>query len=175
MKPNNCCPVENLPSLDLPLGTIISWVTKVSGYEGETIDLPPGWQRCDGSTIEHPSPWAGMLTPDLNNQKRFLRGGHDNEQLTLEDDQMQEHAHLIDITDPGHSHPYIDDHFHASSAGLGPSASNYNQDRFQYLESKTTTSGNTGISATVDGVRTGRHGAETRPKNMNVIYIIRVF
>ena len=50
--------------------------------------------RCDVSTIGHPSPWAGKLTPDLNNEKRFLRGGHDSDQLKLEEDQMQDHKHI---------------------------------------------------------------------------------
>ena len=31
-----------------------------------------------------------------------------------------------------------------------------------------------GVSATVTGVSVGNSGSETRPKNMNVIYIIRV-
>ena len=148
---------------------------KVSGYEGETIDLPAGWQRCDGSTIEHPSPWAGKLTPDLNNERRFLRGGQDEEQLTLEEDQLQDHEHLVNITDPGHTHPYIDDHYMEGVAGLGPFVEDVFFNRFNYLQSKTTSSSKTGISATVNGVRTGRHGTETRPRNMNVIYIIRVF
>ena len=150
-------------------------MTKVSGYEGETIDLPAGWQRCDGSTIEHPSPWAGKLTPDLNNEKRFLRGGHDDEQLTLEEDQLQDHEHLVDITDPGHTHPYIDDHYNDHVAGKGPDRTDHDANTFSYVETKTTSSGKTGISAIATGIKTGRHGTETRPKNMNVIYVIRVF
>ena len=149
-------------------------MTKVSGYEGETIDLPPGWQRCDGSTIEHPSPWAGKLTPDLNNEKRFLRGGHDNEQLTMEEDQLQDHEHHVNITDPGHTHPYIDDRMDTSSA-KGPANADYVADRFNYLDSKTTSSGKTGISAIATNIKTGRRGTETRPKNMKVIFVIRVF
>ena len=154
MKPNNCCPVENLPSLDLPLGTIISWVTKVSGYEGETIDLPPGWQRCDGSTIEHPSPWAGMLTPDLNNQKRFLRGGHDDEQLTMENDTIK-----------SHTHDYEDMHYQirgGHSHNCQTSLVSFPNDGGSDPICDTTRTS----TATGDG--------ETKPKNMNVIFIIRV-
>ena len=157
MKPNNCCPVENLPSLDLPLGTIISWVTKVSGYEGETIDLPPGWQRCDGSTIEHPSPWAGMLTPDLNNQKRFLRGGHDNEQLTMEEDAVKSHQHSIkDAYLKGHSCPNGMTHVDTIAYA------NANEPFDDFICERQLTSGSAG-------------GEETKPKNMNVIFIMRVF
>ena len=85
--------MSNLPSLELPLGTIISWVTKVSGYQGETVDLPPGWQSCDGSIIENPSPWARRLTPDLKDQKRFLIGGPDSQELTLEGNTIKSQTH----------------------------------------------------------------------------------
>ena len=33
------------------------------------------------------------------------------EQLTLEEDQLQDHEHHITVTDPGHAHPYIDQTF----------------------------------------------------------------
>ena len=157
MKPNNCCPVENLPSLDLPLGTIISWVTKVSGYEGETIDLPPGWQRCDGSTIEHPSPWAGMLTPDLNNQKRFLRGGHDNEQLTMEEDATK-----------FHQHNYEDKHYPLYGEEVHNCGLSYQTIR------NADSSGRDNICDITRSTESTGDGGETRPKNMNVIFIIRV-
>merc|ERR1712072_644379 len=146
---------------------IISWVTKVSGYQGETVDLPPGWQRCDGSTIEHPSPWAGRLTPDLNNQKRFLRGGHDGEQLTLEEDQVEDHEHHIVLTDPGHQHGYVD-RWNDGPPGQGSGSVDDLYDRYNAPHSVTTSSMKTNISAEVTGVRTGRRGTETRPRNMNV-------
>lgn len=43
----------------------------------------------NNSVIPAPSVWEGGLTPDLNGQRRFLRGGSDEEALTLEDDQLQ--------------------------------------------------------------------------------------
>ena len=139
------------------------------------MDLPAGWQRCDGSTIEHPSVWAGKLTPDLNNEKRFLRGGHDSLQLTLEEDQLQDHEHYVILTDPGHTHEYTDRYlgYHTTSqcATTGSSCDYSNN----APHSDTSFSGKTNISAEVTGVRTGKHGTETRPRNMNVIFIIRVF
>ena len=128
----------------------------MSGYEGETIDLPPGWQRCDGSTIEHPSPWAGMLTPDINNEKRFLRGGHDEEQLTLENDTIKSHHH--DYEDRhyqirgGNSHNCVNSLVSFPNDGSPDPVCD---------TTRTTTS-------------TGEGDMETRPKNMNVIFIIRV-
>ena len=166
--------VSDLPP-ELPLGTIISWVTKVPDFEGETVDLPAGWQRCDGSTIEHPSVWAGKLTPDLNKEKRFLRGGPDSLQLTLEEDQLQDHEHHVILTDPGHSHDYTDRYlgYHTTS-NCATTGCTYDYSN-NAPHSDTSFSGKTNISAEVTGVRTGNHGTETRPRNMNVIFIIRVF
>ena len=160
-------PVSNLSSLELPLGTIISWVTKVSGYQGETVDLPPGWQRCDGSTIEHPSPWAGRLTPDLNNQKRFLRGGHDSEQLALEEDSIKSHthstrdAHFIPFNGPGDTDcpsGYTHKPTIAWYLNIVPDYGVYDD----LVCERELMSGPAGTT-------------ETKPKNMNVIFIIKVF
>ena len=62
--------------------------------------------RCDGTVIPHGSIWEGKKTPDLNNERRFLRGGPDSDMLNMEEDQMQDHMH--DFNDPGHDHPYND-------------------------------------------------------------------
>merc|ERR1719507_1591726 len=107
-----------------PIGTISAWVTKPTKetVEDEMVNLPEGWVRCDGSTIPEPSVWADQLTPNLNGEKRFLRGASDSEVLTMEEDQMQDHTHAI--TDPGHKHGYNDKYtnYDSSDQGhLGPS------------------------------------------------------
>ena len=51
--------------------------------------LPAGWIECDGRTIPEPSIWAGSTTPDLNNKRKFLRGGKDTAALGMEDDMVQ--------------------------------------------------------------------------------------
>ena len=56
--------------------------------------------------LSPPSIWAGQKTPDLNNERRFLRGGSDQEGHTLEADMVMDHTH--DIADPGHGHDYYD-------------------------------------------------------------------
>ena len=56
--------------------------------------------RCDGGLIPPPSVWAGQRTPDLNNERRFLRGGRDETVLTMEEDALQDHTHSV--VDPGH-------------------------------------------------------------------------
>merc|ERR1719239_160947 len=160
-----------------PIGTILAWVTKPSKEtrENEMVSLPDGWVRCDGSTIPEPSVWAGQLTPNLNGEKRFLRGASDSEVLTLEEDQMQDHKH--NVTDPGHSHSYIDKYpsYGGNEDGhYGPPSSDTENDRYDKAHTSMSYSGYTGM--TVDGVSSSyRFGTETRPKNMNVIYIMRVW
>ena len=51
-----------------PVGTVTAWLG------GNTLPLPAGWQKCDGSTILA-GPMEGQSTPDLNGEKLFLRGG----------------------------------------------------------------------------------------------------
>ena len=85
----------------------------------------------------------------------------------MEEDMVMNHEH--DISDPGHTHPYTDTYPHSSYTDL-PYGSAYGNK----LYDKTTASSTTGISVT--GVSAGyRSGAETRPKNMNVIFIMRVY
>ena len=101
--------MNDITNLNLaPVGTISAWVTKPTQETGDDdkVNLPDGWVRCDGSPIPQPSIWAGLLTPNLNGEKRFLRGASEEDMLTLEEDQIQDHMH--EIVDPGHSHGYVD-------------------------------------------------------------------
>jgi len=156
---------------EFPIGSIIPWVMKVMDDGGEDfVELPSGWMRCDGSIIPHGSIWEGKRVPNLNGEKRFLRGGLDEDVLKLEDDQIQDHVHSIN--DPGHAHQYEDKY--AFSLGVhtkhGSSHENFNDQTI----TGTSETKKTGISVT--GVSdSARHGDETRPKNMNVVYIIRVW
>ena len=79
-----------------PVGTIISWFGTV--HTG--LDLPSGWQFCDGSAINR-GPMKGQTTPDLNNAGLFIRGGPDNDVAgTVQGDAVHHHHHV----DSGHSH-----------------------------------------------------------------------
>ena len=157
-----------------PLGTILAWVFHLENNTTVTTNLTAGWQRCDGSPITAPSIWAGQNTPDLNKGRRFLRGGPDNEVLHLEEDQMQDHHH--NIIDPEHSHVYKDKYPNKGD-GLngywGPTAHDNKDDRWDHTHSSTSDKSKTGI--TVGQVASDyRKGKETRPKNMKVVYIMRV-
>ena len=161
-----------------PIGTISAWVTKPTKEtkEDKLVDLPEGWVRCDGSTIPEPSIWAGQLTPNLNGEKRFLRGASDSEVLSLEENQMQDHKHTI--SDPGHSHKYVDKYPNwkpttHEDGHWGPNTADDAWDRFDKAHDSSSAATPTGLA--VEGVTSGKSGLETRPKNMNVIYIMRVW
>ena len=61
---------------------------KVTMEGVEVEDPPAGCQQCDGSTILEPSIWAGERTSDLNNERRFLKGGSDTSVLSRKQNNM---------------------------------------------------------------------------------------
>ena len=127
--------------------------------------------RCDGSAIPPPSIWAGESTPDLNGEKRFLRGGSDASMLSLEDDQLQDHKH--DVADPGHSHVY-DDKYTDNVDSPHDTGPRDGQGYFHVSHASTSGGSLTGLA--VEGVAAAySRGQETRPRNMNVVFIIRVW
>ena len=166
--------VNEIPP-EVPVGTILSWVLRVDNDGGEIVDLPDGWMRCDGSVIPHGSIWTGKNVPNLNGERRFLRGGNDADMLKLEDDQLLQHEHIF--SDPGHSHSYVDTFTYDNNIdGYDgpPEAPDHRNDRYDYKQTRDITSKSTGISVT--GVASAyRHGEENRPKNMGIIWIIRVW
>ena len=123
--------------------------------------------------IEAPSPWEGQLTPNLNGEERFLRGGLDDVQLQTEEDSLQAHTH--GISDPGHGHGYTDRWSAAGNlpAGFGPCCGDTDAYRFDQPHSDTTSSGKSNIEVT--GIDEARSADETRPKNIRVVYIMKVF
>ena len=174
--------------VEAPLGTILVWVPRAEVGGNTTAALPAGWVRCDGAPIPSPSPWAGHLTPDLNGGRRFLRGGGDGEALELEEHQVEEHLH----TDPGHSHTatssspphahgfkdfYIheteQDDLHGSGYPIGYlAAASSATEKVAASVSTVVAAGATGMGGVA---APARHGAETRPRNMKVVYVIRVW
>ena len=102
---------------------------------------------------------------------RFLRGSSDDAVLNIEEDMILDHEHSVN--DPGHTHEYgdnwrdLDDGLNWNAASHYPWQKNKDHDR-------TTKSKVTGL--TVKGVSNNpsRTGNETRPRNMHVIYIMRV-
>ena len=135
------------------------------------------FKRCDGSVIPAPSVWAGLKTPNINGEDRFLRGGIDEVMLQTQEDSIQGHTHGID--DPGHTHAY-DDRF-PSLPGLdpavngiyGPTATDQSVDRWDQYHRGVSLLSTTKVKVT--GVQQARIDSETRPKSFRVVYIMKVF
>ena len=155
--------------------------------------IPSGWQRCDGSNITE-GPFAGLKTPNLNGERYFLRGGDDFSVTTTENDMVQDHTH--DVDDSGHSHSTSYDG--AKETGLdvalydknvnAKSEANVNGRCLETQGSDcthwyydTANSHSHTVNRADSGINVGsvsssyNKGSETRPKNMAVIYIMRIF
>ena len=151
-----------------------------------------GWMRCDGSTIPQPSIWHGLLSPNLNSDGLFLRGGSDTEVLNKQDDQMQDHLHVDSghtHENVGHRHDYGEYYSRFSGEGTGECLPEAKQ-CVDYLHGeshlnceiwaeRTSELSNVEIQSSMSnmgGVHDAfRSGEETRPKNMKVVYIIKIY
>lgn len=168
-------PETRVLSSDSPLGTITAWVPRTN-TSSDMTELPAGWLPCDGRVINK-GPWVGGYTPDLNNNGHFLRGASQDKTLEMEEDQILDHLHK----DPGHSH--------ANTPHTHDFKDNYPDGPGGYLQrgSETTSHGHDGTTAeatisissattNLGGISEGyRAGDETRPRNMKVMWIIRVW
>ena len=164
-------------SSDAPLGTITAWTPKNAVDSNENIDLPDGWLPCDGHSIEN-GPWAGGTTPNLNTNGHFLRGGLEDNVMEFEEDQMQNHEH----TDPGHSHsskPHS--HSYQDRTPYGDGSGGWPCGEKCRLKTYDETTSMSNVSVTINSARSNiggvsssyRRGAETRPRNMKVIWVMK--
>ena len=138
--------------------------------------VPDCWVECDGRQIPT-GMWAGQKTPDLNNAQRFLRGGTQTEVLETQEDALQQHEH--NLYDPGHTHYFTDRYWDRypdkrtmSSWGTEHHI-DWLYDRHDWPhENQLTKNSKSNIS--VKGVKNGNAATETRPKNMKVVFIMKV-
>ena len=161
-------------STDSPLGTIVAWLPRNS--KTATKNSPPdGWLPCDGRKI-FKGPWSGGKTPKLNDG-RFLRGGSEDNALEMEEDTVINHKHI----DPGHthgndphSHSYIDKYGSKTKSPKGTYAySSYGDHNFNTDKTTITIAeaqANIGLVSSEY-----KSGSETRPRNMKVTWIIKVW
>ena len=179
----------------MPVGSIIAWIMRIDGNGGNVTQIPPGWIRCDGVIITE-GLWEGKLAPDLNGDRRFLRGGGDADVLTFEDDQMPSHTHSASssssststssvhatVNDPGHYHYYYDKY---QIDGSSISDNSHDQ-AWPTDHRRSTESSRTGISVDVNvdvststrtttTISNSGSGDETRVKNMGVVWIMRIW
>ena len=137
-------------------GTILAWSPYPDKDTPNPASVPRGWVLCDGSEITE-GDWKGQKTPDLNKSKRFLRGGHVGDALTLEEDCVN----ADQLT--------YEDRFYYPGTTSCPSGSSLwvsrrvcNEDCENDVVCKRT-------------VHLGGSSSETKPKNMNVVFIMKVF
>jgi len=163
----------------LPVGSIIAWSGRVLSKK----DLPVGWQMCDGSKINE-GPMINEMTPDLNAEGRFLRGGTEFTSWTYQDQMMASHQH--NISDPGHKHSDSGHHHRYEDRGSrysyrGDDASDRRHSEVDYWNSYNTATGHANIQSANTGIKVENPisnitvGDEIRPKNMQVQWIIKIF
>ncbi len=147
-----------------PIGSIIAWHKDFAN----TPSLPYGWVECNGQTLNDPaSPYHNQVIPNLNGDPNgadspglsekagmFLRGGTTSG--TGQYDAFQGHRHSVD-SDGALKYEYAYNTYDISLGNYAPPAN--------------ITVGDP-ISDGTNG--TPRTANETRPKNMSVVWIMRV-
>ncbi len=152
----------------IPVGTILAWHKNAA--TNSQLTLNDRWRECNNALVSDPdSPFNNKRVPNLNNEKRFLRGS--NTSGTPQDDAMQRIIGKFQVKasyDGGgnstsgvvSSTPNGNRHNSTSSGGTLYTFDNAGR----YVNGKYTfkTNGN--------GYGTG----ETRPINMSVVWIIKI-
>ena len=99
--------------------------------------------------------------------------------LNTEKDSIQAHSHFHSFNDPGHQHSYVDKYptMNTGEDGYWGPVTRYSDqiaDRYDKSHTSTSYSRKTDITMSVNGVSNARTSFETKPKNMNVVYIMKV-
>ena len=90
--------------------------------------------------------------------------------MQTEEDSLQAHTH--DVSDSGHDHGYNDEYADKADYRI-EGGDYYSYFAYHYSHASTTNSAMSNIKVTdVNGARTSD---ETRPKNIRVVYIMKVF
>ena len=139
---------------------------------GDTLVFNVLVLRCDGSVIPAPSIWAGQKTPNINGENRFLRGGPDSLMLEKQEDSVQDHTH--GIHDPGHGHRYDDKYTAWRKGYTHPKADIIPTTGDKWDVSHERTSSAAGTNVAITSVVGARTDSETRPKNLRVVYIMKI-
>lgn len=91
--------------------------------------------------------------------------------MHTEEDSLQAHTH--GVTDSGHNHGYDDKYAAYDGQSRYDLATEFKRENFDTSHSRTTNNAISNIEVTdVSGARTS---GETRPKNIRVVYIMKVF
>lgn len=131
----------------VPVGTIVAWHKDLAA-----VSLPDGWVTCDGQLLNDPqSPYNTKTIPNLNADARFLRGSATSG--TMQDDAFQ-----------GHYHNTVNILYAVGAGGT-----------LAVTIGTNTQQGGTITSPITDGTNGApKTASETRPKNMSVVWIMKV-
>jgi hypothetical protein len=172
----------NIIGVAVPVGAIIAWHKSMPGIPAT---LPNNFHECDGSVISNVlSPMNGQTLPNLNSTGEFLRGGTTSG--VAQSDQVKSHNH----TQNAHSHAS------GTLAGVltntypgggntniigvgdynGPALFASGSDHKLYEEAPfVTVSGTTASATATNNSSTAGSPDETRPVNMSVVWIMRIY
>ena len=152
-----------------PIGTILAWTPYPDTNRQNIVSIPNGWVECNGSVITE-GIWKGRRTPDLNNAKRFLRGGKISEVLQMESDSISlQNLHM------SHSLKYYDIFYAGYDRNCGSDgATNYDSIEEPSISGRHKDF-RCGKTSSVSGdINLNGGGSETRPVNMKVVWIMKI-
>lgn len=151
-----------------PVGSVIAWYPNLNDMK-DLAELPDGgsWVRCDGQRLEKEayknSPFYRRKLPNLNRERRFLRGGLKSD--AREAAAMTTHTHTVNENE--HSH----------SVGVGRGGGNNKNEMAQHgthFYGMSTHAGTSGAKTNLTLSTAGTEKTDNRPINMSVVWIIRV-
>ncbi len=152
-----------------PLGSIVAWY---KNFKNISTVFPDGWVEMNGQVIDDAeSPFHGEFVPNLNGEKRFLRGG--TEAGVLEDDALQNHIHNFVGTRGTTEGPSVGN---IPARSYADSHNNLDREPGRFGPHQNEETHNHGFtpSGTISNPSSGRTADETRPINMSVVWIIRI-
>merc|ERR1712142_147696 len=147
-----------------------------------TLEIPEGWQRCDGSPINNArSPFFGLNVPDLNGEGYFIRGSDDSNAATFQHDSFRSHGHTATASGSQAEHNHVVATAASNRQGnyTFPMAST-SWDWCYETQGYSCTDYESGVrkvapAVTVRVTVRGSGDEETRPKNMEAVYIMRIY
>jgi len=146
--------------MNLPIGSVVGLHKDIVT---PAISVPNGWVGCDGQVLNDvDSLLHGLAMPDLNGDKRFIRGGADSG--VEQDDKVKNHAHNVALGSHRHSTP-VRSVTGGSHAFVGSTGDNVGA---------TCYSAYTNLGTKASGNPTAGGNVESRPINMSLYFIIKV-
>lgn len=130
----------------VPVGSIVAWHKSLVSF---SASLPDGWVECNGQVIEDEgSRLFGKVVPDLNGGGQFLRGG-------LQSGTLEEGSSVVGYpVDTG-----------GCTSVVVENGDTVTTSRGGVLTNNTTAN---------DGCGNFGHAFEIRPRNMSVVWIMRI-